>query len=186
MTRLRLHAAYGMSFSLHSQRLVVFPQGFSSTVRRVQNCSDSDGDSDSDSEVFLWDIKMGLSLYCFFLFIITVVRTKLQPWIGLSKTLDINTDRPWPSGTDTHRAVFRTDLLTIRSFGAKITFNHKPFLPLKTSCLVLLFSNPTVKAYYCNTPPTPGTIVTNTVTKPIHDVFKSHKQTHYWLLVLCK
>ena len=37
---LRLQAACGMSFTLHSQCLVVFPLGFSSPLRRAQNCSD--------------------------------------------------------------------------------------------------------------------------------------------------
>ena len=35
----QLQAACGMSFTLHSQCLVVFPFGFSSTLRRAQNCS---------------------------------------------------------------------------------------------------------------------------------------------------
>ena len=35
----RLQAPCGMSFTLYSQCLVVFPWGFSSTLRRAQNCS---------------------------------------------------------------------------------------------------------------------------------------------------
>ena len=35
----QLQAACGMSFTLHSQCLVVFPLGFFSTLRRAQNCS---------------------------------------------------------------------------------------------------------------------------------------------------
>ena len=37
--RLWLWVGCGMSFTLHSQCLLVFPSGFSSTLRRVQNCS---------------------------------------------------------------------------------------------------------------------------------------------------
>ena len=35
----QLQAACGMSFTLYSQCLVVFPLGFSLTLRRAQNCS---------------------------------------------------------------------------------------------------------------------------------------------------
>ena len=39
MARVRLWATCGMSFTLHRQCLVVFPSGFSSTLRRARNCS---------------------------------------------------------------------------------------------------------------------------------------------------
>ena len=37
----QLNATCGISFTLHNQCLVVFHEGFSSTIRRTQNCSDS-------------------------------------------------------------------------------------------------------------------------------------------------
>ena len=62
----RHHVTCGMSSTLHSQCLVVFPMGFSSTVRRVQNCSDSVWDcvirpKMAWPDVVLGDIKHGFA-----------------------------------------------------------------------------------------------------------------------------
>ena len=59
-----LCATHGMSFTLHNQCLMVFSWGFSSTVRRARNCSNSDWDYLKSPrlawlDVALKDIKMG-------------------------------------------------------------------------------------------------------------------------------
>ena len=65
-----LHDTHGMSFTLHSQCMVVFPLGFSSTIRRARNCSDSDSDCLIKPrlawpDVALGDIQHGL-IFVFF------------------------------------------------------------------------------------------------------------------------